>query len=126
MNAPLTSEPRAAIDFGISNTDAVAYVGGSWRRWTHPYSHEPNLELVRAILTAGQVDLDRLPYLAVTGGRHRLLSETIGQCRIIGVGELTAIGRGGQAMAGQSAGEGEPPLLVVSAGSGTALVAARG
>jgi type II pantothenate kinase len=115
---------RAAIDFGISNTDAVAYVDGAWRRWTRSYTHEPDAELVRAILQAAGIELEQLPYLAVTGGRHRLLPERIGNCQIVGVGELTAIGRGGQAMAGLTA-AGEPAILVVSAGSGTAMVAAR-
>jgi type II pantothenate kinase len=121
-----TAPLYAAIDFGISNTDAVAYVEGAWRRWTRPYAHQPDAELVRAILADGGVDLDSLSRLAVTGGRHRLLPERIGACAVVGVNELTAIGRGGQAMAGLAGVAGEPPLLVVSAGSGTAMVAARG
>jgi type II pantothenate kinase len=117
---------QAAIDFGISNTDAVAHVNGEWRRWTRPYAHQPDGDLVRAILADGGVDLTTLPRLAVTGGRHRLLPAQIGDCQIVGVGELTAIGRGGQAMAGFNAVDEEPALLVVSAGSGTAMVAAHG
>ena len=115
---------QAAIDFGISNTDAIAYVAGEWRRWTRPYTGQPDAELVRAILADGGVDLTALDQLAVTGGRHRLLPGKIGQCNLISVGELQAIGYGGQAiidLAEQKA----TPLLVVSAGSGTAIVAAR-
>jgi type II pantothenate kinase len=41
------------------------------------------------------------------------------------VNEVTAIGRGGQALVGLAA-EDDVPILVVSAGSGTAVVAARG
>lgn len=117
---------HAAIDFGISNTDAIANINGHWRRWTRAYTHEPDEALVRAILADGGIDLDALPLLAVTGGRHRLLPERIGNCRVIGVNELTAIGRGGQATAGLAATTGENPVLVVSGGSGTAMVAARG
>ncbi|RIK41419.1 MAG: Fumble domain-containing protein [Chloroflexi bacterium] len=121
-----TQSTQAAIDFGISNTDTVARTKGRWQRWTRAYTHEPDEALVRAILADRDIDLEELPYLAVTGGRHRLLPERIGQCRIIGVDELTAIGRGGQAMAGLAATADEPPVLVVSGGSGTAMVAARG
>jgi type II pantothenate kinase len=122
---PLTSL-QAAIDFGISNTDAIAWVNDAWRRWTHPYSHEPDGALVRTILATGGVDLTLLSHLAVTGGRHRLLPARIDDCPIIGVNEVTAIGRGGQATVGYHNRADEPPLLVVSAGSGTAMIAARG
>lgn len=126
MNTHTTIGLYAAIDFGVSNTDAVAKVDGRWRRWTHPYTHRPDIELVQALLAAGGVHLTALSTLAVTGGRHRLLPSQIGDCRVIGVGELTAIGRGGQAAVGLEGQEGELPVLVVSAGSGTAVVAARG
>jgi type II pantothenate kinase len=118
--------PQAAIDFGISNTDTVAFVEGEQRQWTQSYSHQPDGDLVRALLATGGIAVSALPWLAVTGGRHRLLPPQIEGCPVIGVGELTAIGRGGQAMAGLQATDGEPPTLVISAGSGTAMVAARG
>jgi type II pantothenate kinase len=126
MTAKRTRKIQAAIDFGISNTDAVALVNGHWRRWTRTYTHEPNAELVTALLADGEVDIRHLSQLAVTGGRHRLLPPTLGDCQVFGVGELAAIGRGGQALAGLSGQEDEAPVLVVSAGSGTALVSARG
>lgn len=126
MDLPSPVGPLAAIDFGISNTDSVAAIQGEWRRWTRPYTREPNAALVRDLLTAGDIDLRDLRWLAVTGGRHRLLPKQIDACEVIGVDELTAIGRGGQALAGLKATPDQPPLLVVSAGSGTALVAARG
>ena len=115
---------RAAIDFGISNTDMVAYVDGELRRWNRPSSERPpDPELVRAMLAVGGVELASLRRLAVTGGRHRSLPLQIEGCTLARVGEIEAIGRGGQALA---AGERDAPLLVVSAGSGTAMVAARG
>lgn len=116
----------AGIDFGITNTDAVAEVRGALRRWTRPSDGEPDEALVRAILAEGGVDLDDLRALAVTGGRHRHLPARLGACAVVKVGEVPAIGRGGQALAEAL---GEPhtaPLLVVSAGSGTAAVLARG
>ena len=115
----------AAIDFGISNTDAVAHADGDWRYWTRPTEGQPDADLVRAILAAGGVELATLNGLAVTGGRHRLLPERIDGCPLTRVNEVQAIGCGGQALAGLKA-EGDVPVLVVSAGSGTAVVAARG
>jgi type II pantothenate kinase len=117
---------HVAIDFGITNIDAVAYVGGAARRWTQPSDSAPTPELVRDVLAAGGVDLGSLWQLAVTGGRHRALPEQIGDCAIVGVGEIPAIGCGGRALVMLAGGDGAAPLLVVSAGSGTAVVAARG
>jgi type II pantothenate kinase len=115
----------AAIDFGISNTDGIAYLDGDWRRWTRSSEGRPDLELVRGILAAGGIKLASLPRLAVTGGQHKLLPERIDGYPLVAVNEVTAIGRGGQALAGLAA-EDDAPILVVSAGSGTAVVAARG
>ncbi|MEZ4615656.1 MAG: hypothetical protein R2867_09105 [Caldilineaceae bacterium] len=123
-----STQPQAAIDFGISNTDTIAHVNGEWRRWVQPYTGHPDEAQVRQILAKGDVNLDDLPWLAVTGGRHHLLPETLGSCTIISVGELAAIARGGQALA-QSGDEDDltaQPLLVVSAGSGTAMVRVQG
>jgi type II pantothenate kinase len=115
---------NAAIDFGISNIDAVALGDdGQLRCWTQPSLGAPTPELVRAVLAGGGVALDALRQLAVTGGRHQELPERLGSCAVVGVGEVPAIGRGGQALAG---GDGAADTLVVSAGSGTAVIAARG
>jgi type II pantothenate kinase len=116
--------PIAAIDFGISNTDIVAQINGETRQWTEPYTGYPDPDQVRAILAKGGVDLADLSKLAVTGGRHRLLPTQIGDCVVQSVGELEAIGRGGQAIA--TALDETQPLLVVSAGSGTAMIKAQG
>lgn len=118
--------PIAAIDFGISNTDIVAQVNGEWRQWTQPYTGHPDPDQVRTILANGDVDLASLAILAVTGGRHRLLPAQIGDCVVQRVGELEAIGRGGQAIATLSDEVAVQPLLVVSAGSGTAMIKAHG
>jgi type II pantothenate kinase len=115
----------AAIDFGISNTDGIAYLDGGWRRWTRPSEGRPDLELVRDILATGGIEMASLSRLAVTGGQHKLLPERIDGCPLVAVNEVTAIGCGGQALAGLTV-EDEEPILVVSAGSGTAVVAAQG
>jgi type II pantothenate kinase len=122
----ISTQPQAAIDFGISNTDCIAYVNGEWSRWTQPYTGHPDETQVRQILAKGQIDLDDLSWLGVTGGRHRLLPERLGNCAVIGVGELEAIGRGGQAGTLRADQTNEETLLVVSAGSGTAMIRAEG
>ena len=117
---------HAAIDFGISNTDAVAQsIDGTLRRWTQPSNGAPTPALVRAILENGGIDPDIVQRIAVTGGRHQELPAHIGGAAVVGVGEVPAIGRGGQVLA-ELAGYGAAPSLVVSAGSGTAAIAARG
>lgn len=123
-----STQPQAAIDFGISNTDCIALVDGAWRRWTQGYTGQPDEAQVRQILANGEIDLDDLVWLGVSGGRHRLLPEQLGRCTVIGVDELTAIGRGGQAIAQRDtpADALPPTVLVVSAGSGTAMVRAQG
>lgn len=118
---------RAAIDFGISNTDAVAEIDGVVHRWTRRSDGAPTEASVRDILASGGVGLDGLPALAVTGGRHRTLPSAFGRTMITGVPEVDAIGRGGQYLAdADDASQPGQPLLVVSAGSGTAVVSTRG
>lgn len=120
------SQPSAAIDFGISNTDAVARIEGELHCWTRPSGCQPTPDLVRAILADGGIELSSLRRLAVTGGRHRSLPGRIGDCVLVRVGEVEAIGRGGQALLEISDEESGAPILVMSAGSGTAVVEARG
>ena len=117
---------HAAIDFGISNTDVIARKDGVLTRWNEPYLGDPDAASVRAILAAGGVNLDDLTHLAVTGGRHRVLPDQIGQTQVVKVNEVQAIGRGGQAILGLTGAAREIPLMVVSAGSGTALIKAQG
>jgi type II pantothenate kinase len=117
---------HTAIDFGISNIDAVASVDGELRRWTQTANHAPDTDLVQAVLAAGGVDPENLRQVAVTGGRHRHLPPQIGNVPVVRVGEIQAIGRGGQAQAELLGIDAGASVLVVSAGSGTAVVAARG
>jgi type II pantothenate kinase len=75
-------------------------------------------ELRRVLETTGQTIPD-FQRLIVTGGQHRHLPSQIDGVPVSGVGEVMAIGQGGLTLAGL------PEALVVSAGSGTAMVAAR-
>lgn len=117
---------QAAIDFGISNTDVVARVGGELRHWNQPYHGDPDEASVAAILAAGGIDLGDLERLAVTGGRHKLLPARLGHTQIVPFNEVKAIGRGGQAILGLTEAERQEPTIVASAGSGTALIKAQG
>lgn len=119
------SRISAAIDFGISNTDVVARIGGELRRWNEPYQEDPDEASVRKILAAGGVELDNLDRLAVTGGRHRVLPDRLGKTAIVKISEVQGIGRGGQAILGLEGSARSVPLLVVSAGSGTAMIKAH-
>jgi hypothetical protein len=56
----------AAIDFGISNTDAVAMVDGTLKYWTRQSLATPDHGTVQAVLAEGGVSLSHLPRLAVT------------------------------------------------------------
>jgi type II pantothenate kinase len=122
----LASSVYAAIDFGISNVDVVVYAEREFHCWIRPAEGRPDPELVQAILAEGGVDLSSLRSLYVTGGQHRALPPHIGDWQVIDVSEVEAIGRGGQALAHLASGGGDEPTLVVSAGSGTAAIAARG
>jgi type II pantothenate kinase len=116
---------HAAIDFGISNTDAVALVNGAYRYWTRRSNGAPNRASVEAVMDAGGLAFADVTALAVTGGQHRTLPNPLGPLPLVSVPEVTAIGRGGQAMALGAGDDPATPLLVVSAGSGTAVVSAR-
>lgn len=116
----------AAIDFGASNTDAAVVIGGTYHAWTRRSQGVPTPEMVQEILDAGGVALEQLTLLAVTGGRHMMLPDFLEGVPVVKVGELRAIARGGQALAEAKPELPPQPLLVVSAGSGTAMVAACG
>ncbi|MCB0067160.1 MAG: hypothetical protein KDD77_08415 [Caldilineaceae bacterium] len=124
----MTHQPdlAAAIDFGISNTDVVVRRGGDLITWSQPYARDPDPASVRELLATRDVDLDDLVRLAVTGGRHRVLPDAIGDTQVVKINEVQAIGRGGQALLGLEGDARDTSLMVASCGSGTALIKAQG
>jgi len=116
----------AAIDFGISNTDVVVRRRGDLITWSQPYARDPDPASVRELLATRDVDLDDLARLAVTGGRHRVLPDAIGDTQVVKINEVQAIGRGGQALLGLEGDARDTSLMVASCGSGTALIKAQG
>jgi type II pantothenate kinase len=109
---------HVAIDFGASNTDAVAREGEDLRRWTVPSGGRPDEQRIREVLAAGGVDLDEVAWVAATGGDSSALPAEIDGRPVLVVREVEAIGRGGLALADVE------QAAIVSAGSGTAVIGA--
>jgi type II pantothenate kinase len=116
---PSMAHCSAAVDFGASNTDVVFSDGSTTRHWRLPNEGQPDDALLRRALAVGDVSTADVAWLAVTGGNRSLLSDTIDGRPLYRVDEVQAIGRGGLTLAGLEA------AVVASAGSGTAVVAAR-
>jgi type II pantothenate kinase len=111
----------AAIDFGITNIDTILRREGELIHTRLATAPRPLAEQFAAVLQTLCEGADcSIAKVAVTGGRYRSLPEHIGDVELVKVSEVSAIGRGGLYLAGLD------EALVVSAGSGTAMVAARG
>lgn len=110
---------QIGIDFGSSVTDAVMVQDGEVT--AQAALHRPGPAgigvLRRAIASLGPAAA-AAGVIGVTGGRSRELPTRLGEARLLQVAEPTAIGRGGLRLAGVGA------ALVVSCGTGTAMVAA--
>lgn len=110
----------AAIDLGITNMDIVFRHGDAYGHLRLPANGQPVERQMETALRALQAQGCRPAKIAVTGGQYRSLANCFGAVELVGVSEVHAIGLGGLALAGLER------ALVVSAGSGTAMVAARG
>ncbi len=109
------------LDFGLTNLDAVLVEAGQivqgWRQDTHGIA---NLELIEQIVIDHDIKLGHLTCIGTTGGRHKELSSGFKGIPIFKIGEAQAVGHGGLQMAKLE------QALVVSAGTGTSMIAARG
>lgn len=127
---------RIAVDIGMSNIDLVLETGSDTEgRVMHMLDneHELAVDQVRQALVvventlkfntqsifAGELKQDTVQ-IGVTGGHYRNLPEVLDGVPLIKVDEMCALGWGGLAAANRESG------LVVSAGTGTAMVAAWG
>jgi type II pantothenate kinase len=106
----------ASFDLGISNFDILLRRGSELEHTCLPNTSRPVLEQFEALLER----FGPLERAAVTGGQYRLLPDQVGGTRLVKINEVAAIGRGGLYLSGLE------EALVVSGGSGTAMVAARG
>ncbi len=116
---------RAAIDFGLTHVDVLAaHDTDALQAATLPSQRTVDVVQVRRALAALGRDVADFRQICVTGGQHRRLPDVIDDVPIVKVGEIEAIGLGGLYLAQRR----QPDLreaLVVSAGSGTAMVAVR-
>ncbi len=105
----------ASFDLGISNIDVLLRREGGLEHTRLANTTRPVLEQFQALLER----FGPFERVAVTGGQYRLLPDQVGATRLVKISEVDAIGRGGLYLAGLD------KALVVSGGSGTAMVAAR-
>jgi len=117
---------QIGIDFGLTNTDVVAMEGDAVVESATLPSERPTTlaHLAQAIAALGR-SAGGFERLCVTGGQHRQLPDEMAGVPIAKADEIASIGLGGLYLARRL----RPELdaaLIVSAGSGTAIVAARG
>lgn len=111
-----------SLDCGISNIDVVVAdeTGTIHKTWTFPSPGLIEPALLTTVLADSGSAADAVSRFVVTGGRSRWLPAEVAGRPVQMVDEIRAIGRGGLELSRRE------EALVVSAGSGTALVAARG
>lgn len=115
------SDLHLGVDFGLTNTDVALVRGGALLGyWTLHVAGPASLETLRRAIRLSGVSPRQLGRIATTGGLHRSLPDAVEGVPVIKIGEAPALGRGGLAMAGLS------EALIVSAGTGSAMIAARG
>lgn len=109
-----------AVDMGLSNIDLV-WEGpdGVQKRKLENQNQQVVDQVRQALAVVGDV-LSPAVQIGVTGGLYRDLPEIVDGYPLQKVDEMCALGWGGLSAAGVAVG------LVVSAGTGTAMVAARG
>ena len=110
-----------SIDFGITVTDIIKRDNGVISHEMNLSKEEPSLTLLNNLFS----DLDfksDVDLLAVTGGKHLNLGDKIESTKIVHVNEIDAIGEGAMNLSGLSR---KNPIIIVSAGSGTACILAQ-
>lgn len=108
-----------AVDIGITNIDFWLETNAGLMRRMLPNQHHSASDQLRQAIAAVAGKLAPGLTIGVTGGRYRDLPEEVDGFKIKKVNEMLALGLGGLALAQLEAG------LVVSAGTGAAMVAAR-
>ena len=107
------------VDFGLTVTDAVLVEAGEVRlHRALPRPGPASVAVLEQALSALGATSDSTRTIGVTGGRSRELPATLGTASIHQIDEPSAVGRGGLALAGLAR------ALVVSCGTGTAMIAA--
>jgi len=112
-------ETCLAVDFGLTNLDVVIVEGEEHRYASFPSGTADARLRLESLIEELKLDPHRLAWIATTGGRYRQLPAMLGNTPLVGITEMDAIGRGGLHLAKKT------QALVVSAGTGTAMIAAR-
>ncbi len=116
---------KLGLDFGQTNLDGVLLDGDrivhTWQQDTIIPASEAELRdlLESHVLEVNGLAFSDLEWIGTTGGRHRDLPSSVAGVPVYPVGEAQAVGRGGLALANLE------NALVVSAGTGTAMISSR-
>ena len=110
-----------SIDFGITVTDLIKRDNGVIFHEMTLSKEEPSLSLLNKLFSDIDFKSD-VNLLAVTGGKHLNLGNKIESTKIIHVNEIDAVGEGAMNLSGLSD---KNPIIIVSAGSGTACILAQ-
>ncbi len=111
---------KLGVDFGLSNTDVVLVEDQTIVANQILQTGPASAEALDAVLQSLGIRPAELAAIASVGGLSRTLPATFEGLAIQKIGEAQAVGRGALALAGLE------EALVVSAGTGTAMIAARG
>lgn len=118
---------RVAIDLGLTNTklayeDAAGAIGEMTTIPSRPFA---GVQTIRDALRADGRHVAEFDQIVVTGGRSAQLPTDVNGVPLAYVNEVRAVGLGGLQLLHEQ-GHAADAALVVSCGSGTAFVAARG
>ena len=109
-----------AVDIGMTNIDLILETNDGLDLHMLVNQHQSAVDQFKRAVDVVSDQLCPGMVIGVTGGRYRDLPDQIAGYQIKKVNEMRALGLGGLALSGLDSG------LVVSAGTGVAMVAARG
>ena len=109
----------ASVDLGITNVDIAIRRQTGLEFFRRDTTRQSVLDQLCSVLSSFEDLTDPFKRVAVTGGRYRNLPDATENIPLVKISEAEAIGRGGLALSDLE------EALIVSAGSGTAMVAAR-
>jgi len=108
-----------AFDFGISNTDVCIFHNNTMRFLSSPSTNkELNAQSLIHLLVQHEIDVSKIRYIGVTGGKSSNIKGSIGSIPIILINEIDAIGCGAKILYEIE----DESTLVMSVGTGTACV----
>jgi type II pantothenate kinase len=105
-----------AVDLGMTNIDLVMADETGTRNWMFSNQGRDVIRQLEGILGELELSPHSEVQVGVTGGQYRSLPDHVAGYRVQKVDEMCAVGWGGLSLAGVDRG------LVVSAGTGTAMV----